>query len=314
MRPFILALLLLFAPIAAARAEQEPTREELTTRAEAGDAAAMHELAVLLIEQDIEGARLWARRAAETGDAEAMNTYAVLIREDNTAEADRWEARAFEAGSQGAILNRGVRMIYADGGETAWTEGFALIERFDRPQGGDTLLNIADDYAQTQHATPARVRALLRRSAELGSAEGQWQYAMMLRQGQGGPADVPQAYEWVRRSGEGGFIDGMISTAVMLAMGEGVTQNDAEARVWYERAAELSSAHALRGLGFMLITGEGGAVDEARGWAYMVLAAEGGDQTAMDVMNEYGRSLPAQTMQAASAIRTEWLATHAPPR
>jgi TPR repeat protein len=318
MRTLILALTLIFAPLDVAFAQLPQTREELTALAEAGNTDAMFELGIMLLSEDEAAGREWTRRAAEAGNVEAMNGYAVILRnsenEADRAESGRWEERAFTAGSQGARLNRGGRLIYEDGSDAAWTQGFELISSFEHVNAGDTIANMALDYSGTRHATPTRVRELLRLSAERGSALGQWHYAMMLRQGQGGPADVPQAYEWVRRSGEGGFIDGMISTAVMLAMGEGVTQNDAEARVWYQRAVELSSAHALRGLGFMLITGEGGAVDEARGWAYMLLAAEGGDQTAVDVMNEYGRSLPAQTMQAASAIRTEWLATHAPPR
>lgn len=318
MRILILAFTLLSAPLNEAFAQLPQTREELTALAEAGNTDAMFELGIMLLDEDEAAGREWTRRAAEAGNVEAMNGYAVILRnsgnEADRAQSDGWEERAFAAGSHGARLNRGGRMIYEDGSEAAWTQGVALISSFEHVNAGDTIAHMALDYSGTRHATPTRVRQLLRLSAERGSALGQWHYAMMLRQGQGGPADVPQAYEWARRSGEGGFIDGMISTAVMLAMGEGVTQNDAEARVWYERAADLSSAHALRGLGFMLITGEGGAVDEPRGWAYMLLAAEGGDQTAINVMNQYGQSLPAQTMQAASAIRTEWLATHAPPR
>lgn len=318
MRALLFALTLLLAPFDAAFAELPQTREELIALAEAGDSDAMFELGLLLLEEDAIAGREWTRRAAEAGNIEAMNGYAVILRnsasEADRAESERWEERAFAAGSQGARLNRGWRMIYEDGSDAAWTQGFALISSFEHPNAGDTIANITLDYAGNRHSTPARVRELLRLSAERGSALGQWRYAMMLRQGQGGPANVREAYELVRRSGDGGYIDGMISTAVMLATGEGVAENDLEARQWYQRAAEQSSAHALRGLAYMLITGEGGPVDEPRGWGYMLLAAEGGDQSAINTMNRYGRSLSAETMQAASAIRTEWLTTHAPPR
>lgn len=320
MRALLLAFSLLLVPAAVSAQEgpaAPPPSPELIARAEAGDGEAMEWLAHGYLEagDQAQGLR-WARAAAEAGRPEGMNLYAALLRGQTPArdaEADHWELRAIEAGSSAAALNRGQRIILTDGGDRAWSEGMALIRRFEHADSGAVLLGVADRYGAVRHATPARFRELMQFAAERGSAEAQWQYAMMLRQGYGGPADLGGAYAWARRSGEAGYLEGVISTAVMLATGEGVAEDDVEARAWYQRAVDRGSAHALRSLGMMFIVGEGGAVDRPRGWAYLTIASGAGDEYAPQLAQRFRAVISPDDQRAADVILNEWMSAHPAP-
>jgi uncharacterized protein len=159
---------------------------------------------------------------------------------------------------------------------------------------------------------PERSAAYFRRAAEGGHAAAQWHYGMVLLHGE--PKDEIGAYMWIRKAAEGGDLRGMLSTAVMLATGEGVGENDPEARTWYQRAAnDFASAHALRGLGGMLLEGEGGANDTARGWAYITLAADAGEETAKVGREHFADRVSARDRRKSRMIAAKWIAEHGKP-
>lgn len=145
-----------------------------------------------------------------------------------------------------------------------------------------------------------------RRSAERDDARAQWQYGMMLLNGDGAPLNPSDAWVWVKKSADNGYLNGQVSAAVMLAIGQGVRENDPEAREWYRKAAEQGSAHALRSLGYMLLTGEGGAVEPSRGQAYVELAIEGGDEAAGTLLRDMGKTLSAADRRSADAVKSDW--------
>lgn len=317
MARLLVLLLLLIACDVSAVVAQTPD-PGLLARAEAGDAEALENVAYAFVEAgDVASARAWAQRAAEAGRPEAMNLYAAILRQGdppNEVEADLWEGRAIAAGSAAATLNRGLRLILSDSSDAAWARGFEFISRAQGDQVATMIDFASTEYERSPLATDARVRQLTALAAERGAAAAQWRFAMMLREGRGGPIDLAGAYTWARRSGENGELNGMISTAVMLATGEGVAENDVAARSWYYQATERGSAHALRALGGMFITGEGGAVDEAHGLAYLMLAASGGDEVAIRFLEASRSRFSDEVQRMAVQIRDAWLATHSAPR
>lgn len=311
--PILLFLLALFAaPLAAA---QQPDAA-LITRAEAGDGDAIDELAIAYADaNDVAQALRWARVSAEAGRPEGMNNYAAILRMNgDEAEAERWERAAEAAGSKGAALTRAMRLILTDPGGAGWAEGFALLENVDHPGVEGAILDIALNYARTPGATAARGRQLFALAAERGSAEAQWNLAMMLIDGAGGPIDLPQAYSLTRRAAEAGFVNGQISTAVMLAIGQGVAEDDVEARRWYQRAAEQRSAAALASLGAMLLLGEGGSVNAPLGWAYVTLAAEAGEPRAQAMQNYFSAQVSEAERRLAEPLRAAWIVQHGAPQ
>lgn len=315
----LFAAALIAAPVAAQEASNEPqVTAELIARAEAGDMEAAEELGVAyMIAQDLDQAEAWTLRAAESGSAEAMNNMAGILRmragePRPVPEADAWEQRAIAAGSSGAMLNRGATLVMQPDA-ASFQAGFALLQRAQHSNIGNVLDDLAFNYARNGGATRERARALTQLAAERGGGHAQWRYAMMLREGSGGPRDLPQAYRWARSAAETGVVDGMISTAVMLAVGEGVTPDPAQSRAWYMRAAQAGSAHALRGYGAMLLNAEGGQRDGARGWAYLQLARDGGDTLATRIMDYFRPTLTPAEEQASEQALTEWVAAHGRP-
>jgi TPR repeat protein len=309
MRTLLIALAFaLFAPVIARAQTPDPA---MVARAEAGDDDAALETAMDYLQaQDIANAERFARMSAGAGNADAMNLMAILLQETNPEASRDWEDRAIAGGAQAPVLNRGMRTIITDPSEAGWNTGFAMLQSVDRAFAAPILDEMASDYERRPGATPERIFQLTKLAAEAGAHPAQWRYAMMLREGRGGPQDVPGAYQWARRAGEGGYIDGMISTAVMLATAEGVTEDDVEARAWYQLAADRGSAHALRGLGFMHLHGEGGPQDVARGWAYITIAAERGDGVAQRYAPQLSSQIPDDLKREAELIRAEWLAAH----
>jgi TPR repeat protein len=131
------------------------------------------------------------------------------------------------------------------------------------------------------------------RAAEGEHSAAQWSVGMALLEGWGVEQDPVDAYRWVRKAAEAGDARGQISLATMLAIGQGVDEDDEEARVWYQRGVERNLADSLRGLGGMLVTGEGGSVEPARAWAYLMLAADAGEDKARGPSRSLGmRSRP----------------------
>ena len=140
---------------------------------------------------------------------------------------------------------------------------------------------------------------------------------MMILDGVGTSANSALAYGWVVRAADNGAVQGMLSRAVMLATGEGVTPDAPAAREWYRRAAEsseLGSAHGLRGLGAMLVFGEGGPVDVARGYAYLTLARDGGDENAPRILQVIEPGIDEVTRRQAASIAAAWRVEHGTPQ
>lgn len=321
MRAWIFALLALFVCAPLAAAQEDETYEvtpELIARAEAGDLDAMDDLAMAYIVSggSPDEALRWTQRSAEAGRPEAMGNLASMLstvgRRDEAAE---WQRRALEAGSNVARLNEAYLLTHTPGlSDADWQRAMQYLRDINNPRTALAIDDVALRYQNLRHATAPRARALTQLAAERGAPAAQWRYAMMLREGVGGPQDVPLAYTWARRSGEGGDVNGIISTAVMLATGEGVELNSVEAARWYQRAIDQhQSAHALRGLGGMYLSGELPS-DPARGWAYLELAASAGDQLAPRLMQHYADQATPQVRTAARLIRESWVLQYGQPR
>lgn len=314
MRAWIAALWMLFAGAAWAQAPSNYTvTPELTARAEAGDDEAMHELSIAYMSQgDWAQATNWMRRAAEAGRVEAMGNLAAMLREQGQPEeAADWHRRALAAGSDIARLNEGsYRVFTSTTTDEEWAQALQYLRDIRNERTALGIANLAERYETAPFRRPDRVRALTQLAAERNAPAAQWRYAMMLREGYGGPHDVPQAFEWARRAGEGGDVNGIISTAVMLATGEGVALDPVAAAQWYQRAIDQhQSAHALRGLSGMYLSGELPA-EPARGWAYLELAAEAGDRMAPTLMQRFQDQATPQVRAAARLIADAWRAQH----
>lgn len=88
---------------------------------------------------------------------------------------------------------------------------------------------VAQDYR--------RATDWLRKTAELGDAQAQYNLGVAYDQGQGVAQDYKQAVTWFRKAAEQGYISAQYNLGVMYANGNGVAQNYKLAYVWHSVAA-----------------------------------------------------------------------------
>ena len=127
----------------------------------------------------------------------------------------------------------------------------------------------------------------LKKAADLGDAGAQWTIGMRYLNGTRVEKNEKAAFEWVKKSASQEYVDGLISFAVMNAIGQGTDINKAAAFEAYEIAAALGSAHALRGLGSMYCAGEAPKTDRNVCAAALILAYQGGDDLAGDLLTRF---------------------------
>jgi TPR repeat protein len=83
---------------------------------------------------------------------------------------------------------------------------------------------------------------LLRRAAEQGNVEAQWQLGLLYASGEGLDLNFVEAASWIERAAEQGFVRAQSVLAWLYANGLGVEHDDGKAGYWYRRAAEQGSA------------------------------------------------------------------------
>lgn len=281
------------ASVALALAHAPASAQPSTVSAEDAETRGIEHLVNEDPSDDAEGRQLLELGAA-AGRPEALNALSSAVGMGVGGPADETRARALllqaaEAGSIGAHLT--LSDLYIQG-----ANGFPQ----DRSRG-------------YRHAVLAAESTQNPRAA----AWAQWRVGMLTLNGVGVPADANGGYAWVVRAADNGAVQGMLSRAVMLAIGEGVEQDAVSAREWYRRAAEsgeIGSAHGLRGLGGMLVVGEGGPIELARGYAYLLLAQEGGDPLAGRIMGAIEGRIDDRTRAAAQIIVSAWRIEHPTPQ
>lgn len=88
------------------------------------------------------------------------------------------------------------------------------------------------------------LRPLLRRGAEAGNAQAQFDMAFLLRNSARGAADLAEAAGWLKKAADGGNVAAMRALADALTQGLGVPADKATAIGWYDRAAEAGDKEA----------------------------------------------------------------------
>ena len=97
----------------------------------------------------------------------------------------------------------------------------------------------------------------IRRQAEQGDPEEQYNLGNMYINGEGVLQDDAEAVPWYRIAAEPGHAAAQFEIGLMYEEGRWVPQDDAEAVRWYRVAAEEGHTMAQLNLGFMFATGRG---------------------------------------------------------
>jgi uncharacterized protein len=128
-----------------------------------------------------------------------------------------------------------------------------------------------------EYATALRALSPL---AEKGDARAQFDIGFMHAYGWGGPRNPAEANIWYRKAADQGLAVAQHFLGMAYVNGEGVRGDDAEAARWFARAAAQGFAEARYMLGQMTMDGRGVARDPVQGYAFMVMAGQGGVRSA----------------------------------
>ena len=113
----------------------------------------------------------------------------------------------------------------------------------------DEDLDVAAGWSAYRANDPARALTHYRKAAERNNRVAQFNLAVMLLAGEGGPADAVTGVDWLRKSAERGFSRAQFALALLYERGEHVIKSQEEATMWFRRAADQNHLEAQVGLG-----------------------------------------------------------------
>jgi uncharacterized protein len=131
----------------------------------------------------------------------------------------------------------------------------------------------------------------LKKSAGSGFARAQFALGLLHERGDGVPLSLIEATAWFRKAAEQGYRDAQVSLATQYFLGRGAPRDYAEAARWYESAAELGDQAAAYIIASQYENGDGVERDELRAFYWYNIAAAGGDPVAAHKARELRRKL-----------------------
>jgi V8-like Glu-specific endopeptidase len=140
--------------------------------------------------------------------------------------------------------------------------------------------------------------------AEKGDARAEFDIGFMHAYGWGVPRNPADAIAWYRKAADQGLAVAQHFLGLAFSNGDGVRPDDAEAARWFARAAAQGFAQAQYMLGLVTLDGRGASQDPVLGYAFVVMAAQGGVRSAPRVAQSVALSA-AQRAQAQDII-AQW--------
>ena len=146
----------------------------------------------------------------------------------------------------------------------------------------EAQFNLGRFYHEGQSVPQNYVEAVFwfRKAAEQGVAEAQFNLGRLYHKGRGVPQDDAQSAAWFRRAAEQGNAEAQYLLGLTYALGHDVPQDDTQAAAWYRKAAEQGVAEAQFKLGLAYKDGRGVSQDDAQAAFWFRKAAEQGDAEA----------------------------------
>lgn len=124
-------------------------------------------------------------------------------------------------------------------------------------------------------------------AADHGSRLAQFNYAMMLLNGEGTTANVDEGRKWLRKAADANMSHAQYVYGKMYDDGDFVTRDPAEAHQWFLKAAQQGHVQAELALANQFLDGRGTPRDNAQAFFWYKKAAEGGDMTAQYVAGSF---------------------------
>jgi len=147
----------------------------------------------------------------------------------------------------------------------------------------------------------------IKKRAESGDVEAQFNLGLMFDQGQGVPQNYAEAIKWYRKAADQGHVDAQYLLGTMYIQGQGVPQNYTEATMWLKKAAEQGLTDAQFILGGMYFHGQGVLKNLQTAYVWWSIASENGDKTSKKnletLSSEMTQEQIAQAQKEAAKLR-----------
>ena len=105
---------------------------------------------------------------------------------------------------------------------------------------------------------------ILKKSAELGNSEAQYNYGVFLQEGVSGNKNEKEAIEWFKKSSENGFNDGHYAMMMAYGNGQGIEQNSEKAFEYALKCANNNDATCMWNVVNCYLTGNGVKADTTK--------------------------------------------------
>lgn len=126
-----------------------------------------------------------------------------------------------------------------------------------------------------------------RHAADHGNRLAEFNYAMMLLNGEGAAANVAEGRKWLLKAAEANMSHAQYVYGKMYDDGDFVARDPAVAHEWFLKAAQQGHVQAELALANQFLDGRGTPRDNARAFFWYKKAAEGGDMTAQYVTGSF---------------------------
>jgi TPR repeat protein len=124
-------------------------------------------------------------------------------------------------------------------------------------------------------------------AADHGNRLAQFNYAMMLLNGEGTAANVDEGRKWLRKAADQNMSHAQYVYGRMYDDGDFVARDPAQAHEWFLKAAQQGHVQAELALANQFLDGRGTPRDNAKAFFWYKKAAEGGDMTAQYVTGSF---------------------------
>ncbi|WP_042296313.1 tetratricopeptide repeat protein [Paraburkholderia bannensis] len=124
-------------------------------------------------------------------------------------------------------------------------------------------------------------------AAAHGNRLAEFNYAMMLLNGEGGAADVSEGRKWLHKAADANMSHAQYVYGKMYDDGDFVDRNPVEAHQWFLKAAKQGHVQAELALANQFLDGRGTGRDNKQAFYWYKKAAEGGDMTAQYVTGSF---------------------------
>lgn len=187
-------------------------------------------------------------------------------------------------------------------------QAFVGTDTATQPGHENEDLSNAEAEALYRHAVVEKERGeiqaalrALRRAAEFGHREANYELGEIYRQGLGVKREMALAARYYGDAAVAGHVDAQYWLAEAFANGHGVEPNLSWAMRWYGKAAYQGHAEAQFAYGVLLGTGRGLAKNQARAFGWLTLAEQQGISRATSIRQAVEKQITAEERAASQS-------------